>query len=731
MNYTALKTPGVYVNEISIFPPSVAQVPTAIPAFIGYTEIHEDEKGDTLEFKPKKISSFVEYQLYFGGGPAIDFTKIEVDSKGQVINVVNNQSYFMFDSLQMFFANGGGECYIISVGKYSLGTIVLGTAAPTVGILGGLEVLSEVDEPTMILSPDAVSLLNMDMYSYQALALKQCGALMDRVGVFDIKRSETKTAHVTNVAEFRNQIGMSDLKYGAVYTPWLRTDIKKEAHYRDVVTKLVKPGTNISIPLSGFLATLPALDQATIAPELLKLDNIVKDNTFMFTAAPRSILTYLTTSPAPYRPLGYVGALPSIQGAYDLVEQTTINLLADAAAEPNAATKATKTTAAAQEFQKLIRQCLHMITFIDDFSFLNAAFIQSIPLVTYNFSQIGYTANKVAPAGNLFDTNVTALLALDSTSVSAAAPSTNPISATALPGGAIFNTPPFAALNYDVLIVPAAAPAASAGVFADNNPGAAVDPSAARIANMRLVMPTLRNLFTYFSSIVDAIIEFGKAYEKTSEEVVLKLWPFLKNLITAVNNNLTILPPSPAMAGIYSRIDNERGVWKAPANASVLRAKGVLVNINDLMQESLNVDVDAGKSVNAIRVFAGKGVMVWGARTLAGNDNEWRYISVRRFFNMVEESVKKSTSWVVFEPNDANTWVKVKSMIENYLTLLWRQGALAGAKPEEAFRVYVGLNQTMTFVDILEGRMIIRIEMAAVRPAEFIILEFTHKVQTS
>jgi phage tail sheath protein FI len=731
MNYTALKTPGVYVNEISIFPPSIAQVPTAVPAFIGYTEIHEDEKGDTLVFKPKKISSFVEYQLYFGGGPQIDFQKIEVDSKGQVINVVNNQSYFMFDSLQMFFANGGGDCYIISVGKYSLGTIILGTAAPTAGIIGGLEVLSEVDEPTMILSPDAVSLPLLDMYSFQSLALKQCATLMDRVGVFDIKRSATKTEHNNNVNEFRNQIGMSYLKYGAVYTPWLKTDIKKEAHYRDVVTKLVKPGTSIQVLLSGFLSTLPPLDQAAIAPELLKLDTIVRDNNFMLTLAPRSVKTYLTTPATPYRPLGFTGDLPSIQGAYDLTEQTTTNLLADAGAEPNAATKALKTTTAAQEFQKLIRQSLHMITFIDDFTFLNPLFIQSVALQTYAFTQIRYSANKV-PIGlnNQFDANVTALLSWDATSVSAAAPSINPISATALVGP-IFGTAPFAVLNYDVINVPVAPPAASAALFTDNNPTAAVDPSAARINNMRLALPTLRSLFTYFSSIVDANIEFGKAFEKTSEDGLIGLWPFLKNLITAVNNNMTILPPSPAMAGIYSRIDNERGVWKAPANASVLRAKGTLLNINDLMQEPLNVDVDAGKSINVIRVFSGKGVMVWGARTLAGNDNEWRYISVRRFFNMVEESIKKSTSWVVFEPNDANTWVKVKSMIENYLTLLWRQGALAGAKPEEAFQVFVGLNRTMTFIDILEGRMIIRIEMAAVRPAEFIILEFTHKIQTS
>jgi phage tail sheath protein FI len=150
-----------------------------------------------------------------------------------------------------------------------------------------------------------------------------------------------------------------------------------------------------------------------------------------------------------------------------------------------------------------------------------------------------------------------------------------------------------------------------------------------------------------------------------------------------------------------------------------------------LDQEDLNVDPGSGKSINAIRSFTGKGTLVWGARTLAGNDNEWRYVSVRRFFNMVEESSKKATAQFVFEPNDANTWVKVRAMIENYLTILWRQGALAGAKPEQAFFVKVGIGQTMTAQDILEGRMIVEIGMAAVRPAEFIILRFMHKMQES
>src|SRR5699024_9587603 len=125
------------------------------------------------------------------------------------------------------------------------------------------------------------------------------------------------------------------------------------------------------------------------------------------------------------------------------------------------------------------------------------------------------------------------------------------------------------------------------------------------------------------------------------------------------------------------------------------------VKITSEDQQDLNVDPNTGKSVNAIREFTGKGTLVWGARTLAGNDNEWRYVPVRRFFNMVEESVKKSTYWAVFEPNDANTWVKVRTMIENYLTQLWRDGALAGAKPDQAFFVKVGLGLTMTQQDIL------------------------------
>ena len=197
----------------------------------------------------------------------------------------------------------------------------------------------------------------------------------------------------------------------------------------------------------------------------------------------------------------------------------------------------------------------------------------------------------------------------------------------------------------------------------------------------------------------------------------------------AMNGQRVTLPPSAAIAGVYARVDRDRGVWKAPANVSLSAVLSPVTKITHEAQEGLNIDPTAGKSINAIRAFTGKGTLVWGARTLAGNDNEWRYVSVRRLFNMIEESAKKATAFAVFEPNDATTWLKVKAMIESFLYGLWEQGALAGPTPDAAYFVNVGLGKTMTAQDVLEGRMNVEIGIAAVRPAEFIILKFSHKLQ--
>lgn len=265
---------------------------------------------------------------------------------------------------------------------------------------------------------------------------------------------------------------------------------------------------------------------------------------------------------------------------------------------------------------------------------------------------------------------------------------------------------------------------------------AAADPSytASRQAETITLMSTLPGeagaaiVLTYSDSGANggATISGSGTFSMASPDKTL-----YNTIIGSLQSKLMELYPSPSMAGVYARVDSQRGVWKAPANVDIRSILGPTVAVSHEEQEVLNVDATSGKSINVIRFFQGKGNLVWGARTLAGNDNEWRYIPVRRLYIFIEESVKKATEFVVFEPNDANTWLRVKTMIENFLTNLWREGALAGAKSEQAFFVRVGLGQTMTALDILEGRMNVEIGLAAVRPAEFIILKFSHKLQES
>jgi phage tail sheath protein FI len=206
--------------------------------------------------------------------------------------------------------------------------------------------------------------------------------------------------------------------------------------------------------------------------------------------------------------------------------------------------------------------------------------------------------------------------------------------------------------------------------------------------------------------------------------------PAFKNVLSKVRILLNVLPPSAAMAGIYSAVDASRGVWKAPANTSVSSVVGPTVKITHDDQEDLNLTV-TGKSVNAIRSFIGEGTIVWGARTLDGNSQDWRYINVRRTLIFIEQSIKYAAKAYVYEANAAGTWVLIKSMISSFLNDLWKAGGLVGNNPEDAYVVEVGLGSTMTPNDVLDGIMRITVKVAVSRPAEFIVITFQQKMQES
>jgi phage tail sheath protein FI len=247
--------------------------------------------------------------------------------------------------------------------------------------------------------------------------------------------------------------------------------------------------------------------------------------------------------------------------------------------------------------------------------------------------------------------------------------------------------------------------------------------------------PNLETVLDYSidetTTVVDYFDAAGTAQTKKLSALAAANSLVYESAKAAIRDLPCVLPPSSTMAGVYASVDATRGGWTAPANVSLAGVIKPTIEFTSADQESMNDDAATGKSVNAIRSFTGKGTLVWGARTLAGNDAEWRYINVRRLFIFIEESCNKACASFVFEPNDANTWVRVQGMIENFLTVQWRQGALQGAKPEHAFTVAVGLGKTMTAQDLLDGRMIVEVGLAAVRPAEFIILRFYHKLAQS
>lgn len=643
---TTYKTPGVFVEEIPKLPPSVAQVETAIPAFIGYTEKADNIAPNDLNKKPKRLGSLVEFEQFYGAGPSPNVAEVNIDSNNAFVSASVTNKFYLYDSLRMFYSNGGGDCYIISVGKSDKGTTV------SVGdFTDGITELEKEDAPTIILFPDAATLNDGDTATIQQAALLQCANLQDRVGLFDVKENDSLGAN------FRNNIGINNLKYGAVYTPWLKVSLPKTITYPDIKSVIKRAG--VAVPLSG-LTTDAEIQDIIAQMELAYAD---KENVQAKTLAlnpPNGVLSDgFNALVATFNSAGG-NTNANLKNIFDYVYNI------------------------AGQVDKFVSGGAGEILTLPDFlADVNAA-------ITSNFDEV---FEKVVGLNKELQAEL---------------------------------TDGYVPTDFATEVTAATWPK-SVGAAASSEIDQAND-NDRRTTGVNLLQPMFDEANVAYQNLV---VNASSSYSETLDKSLALSFPVYKNILAGVGSALTTMPPSGAIAGVYAFVDRTRGVWKAPANVSLDNVLSPSTIFSATQLDNLNVDAVAGKSVNAIRYFTGKGTLVFGARTLAGNDNEWRYISVRRFFNMVEESSKKSTEPFVFEPNDANTWVKIQGMLENFLTTLWRQGALQGAKPEHAFYVAVGLGKTMTSLDILEGRLIVEIGMAVVRPAEFIILRFSHKLAES
>ncbi|BBB67414.1 hypothetical protein UNDYM_3161 [Undibacterium sp. YM2] len=234
-----------------------------------------------------------------------------------------------------------------------------------------------------------------------------------------------------------------------------------------------------------------------------------------------------------------------------------------------------------------------------------------------------------------------------------------------------------------------------------------------------------------YLSIVSSLTQAGDAVAvRQRHQSLMAVSPLYQTCMNNIATSVNLLPPAAAMAGVYARTDHTFGVFQSPANTTIINAISPVVTISDQEQGSLNVPLN-GLAVNAIRTFPNYGLLVWGARTLAGNSDDWRYISVRRTVIMLEQSIKAALQTYVFQANNNQTWMAVTSTISNFLNAQWKYGALVGSKPADAYSVSVGLGTTMTAQDILDGVMNVTVMVALVHPAEFIVLTFQQQMQTS
>ena len=251
------------------------------------------------------------------------------------------------------------------------------------------------------------------------------------------------------------------------------------------------------------------------------------------------------------------------------------------------------------------------------------------------------------------------------------------------------------------------------------------------VADFRALIPDdhalLRNGAAYYPNLITNMqytADEENSFVKTGLEMVslssVSNTDFLlyEQITAEINRQKVVIPPSCTVAAVYISTDQQRGIWKAPANSKLMNVYQPEIQINSYENGNMNVD-QSGKSVNAIRKFSGKGTIIWGARTLAGNDNEFKYVNVVRFSKMLLTSIDAYLNRFVFETDEQKIWNKAENTTEIFLNQFWREGALAGSRPEDAYFVMCGPDKTMTQTDISNRLLILQYGIAPIQPAEF------------
>lgn len=646
-----MNTPGIYIKEKLARPVTLSGASTAVPVLIGYTEL--------AVVAPQRISGMLDFHNLFGQAYTPSFS-VQLNATDEVEEVVPDFRYFLYDTLSLYFLNGGGPCYVISIGTYT------DTGSPRQKFVDAFAELDLLTEVSLVLAPDlhaekrngngqteAIVSIS-DRNFLRGSLLDKVGLLQDKFAIFDLD-PPSLNPH-TDANQFRNGIvpgQADDLKYGAAYYPWVRSAERPLVGFD-------------RLSLSNSYAGDPLVDQA------MKYRNDVQaiETEYGFSPTAAGCRSRYEALKADF--LAAVGNTK--KGKFSNIIKYFYSLVAGL---DNLSLTTTELSVelAGQMADEKLRSCIQIL-----YRFKGILGAHSGPsfLTTTGFA---YPADS-----SWFNTALTSYVA-----------GTDVESDVALLS------------DYDQMVNGPSSGysgwASAELVLADLESGMWVEPD---------------RLFGAVSSVYAAAI----SKMETAASQLMQFHPAYSNAGQAVEEYLRSVPSQGAVAGAYCTNDRLYGVWRSPANLALEGLSGPVVAVTNAAQDGLNVHPNTGKSINCIRTFTGKGTLIWGARTLAGRSNEWRYIAVRRFFTFAEQSIRNTAEAFLFAPNHARTWVQVKAAISGFLLEQWNNGALVGTTWEEAFEITVGQGNQADEMEILVG-------MAVARPAEFITVSFSQSMQNA
>jgi len=700
---TVRSIPGFYIQSAEPAPAVLREdtgIP-GIPGIIGFSSQAIGPKGEDLTGAFFAVESQQEFEFYFGGDVPPEITEVKLDPQGQLMELSYQHLAFLYQSVRLFFENGGNRIWVCSLGP-----------APEQMDGEYLEVLEQallktrkIEEITLLLAPDAVLLPQESLLRWQKGLLEFCSGQLHKFALLDLKEDDAagniREGWEKGVLNFR-QYPLGKKAFGAAFSPQLQFSWKRSFDFRRFRGKIKTHEGHPIADLSPFAESRKeALGYQEFADLLDASERLEQelDQAFqqLFQVAKFSNARPLSGTP-----------LSKMDGSLEIFVEEFQSKLGINAGQ------------AQTRFRRILRFIWFVAQEVVDKTLLR--FEPANPKVKEIFGRLRRQVFNLyltpeSPAQGIL--GLTRIDILGNQSSELIGQDTFYPSFLDPTGDVLYEVTFGDGWNNTLPIDWETNPP-------DLNPWSSLVPipnpsnDSERMSNANALLPVLKKAF---QNLLAAIKTFQTGLEEAIAQYQRKValeFPAFGRLLESIGNETNYVPPSGAIAGLMSRQDRVSGPWEPPANLPLKGVSGPRVGFTIRDLESLAGRLTGLIPINAIYAKPGSGTRLMGGRTLDPDSSEWRFFSVRRTFLMAHRDLHRFMQAYVFAPNNSITWIRLKATVEGYLQNLFDRGAFAGSTTSDAYFIQIGLGTTMTEQDILEGKMILEVGLAVARPAEFI-----------